>query len=76
MIQYHPDPEINEGVRRDRVAAEVFDVSIGYPVSMWTCPCGKSHSRGWLYTPGVYRCLWCGYVGTGGVIAPAPEGTP
>lgn len=72
-VQYHPDPEINEEVKRQAVEAEAFDLSIGYPPSWWMCPCGASHNRGHFYSIGVHRCLKCGYVGDGGVMAHTRE---
>jgi len=68
MIAYHPDPEMNEGIADDVLKAEIYDLSIGYPPRRWTCLCGRSHSRGHFMAIGQHRCLWCGYVGTGGVM--------
>lgn len=68
-IEYHPDPDINAGVAQDALDAERADLKAGYPPRRWTCPCGQSHSRGhFMGQIGVHRCLWCGYVGTGGVM--------
>lgn len=67
--QYHPDPEINAQVAKDALAAEMADLAAGFPARKWTCPqCGRHHSRGFFMTPGVHRCLYCGYVGEGGVM--------
>lgn len=69
LIAYHPDPEINAGVILDAIAAEVADLRAGYLPRRWKCPdCGRSHSRGHFMSIGVHRCLWCGYVGIGGVM--------
>ncbi len=74
-IVYHPDPVINEGVAADVLAAEVADLEAGYVPRRWTCPCGASHSRGHFISIGQHRCLFCGYVGTGGVMwDPQSEG--
>jgi hypothetical protein len=71
--QYHPDPEINAEVALERARGELLDIRAGYPVSRWTCPdCGRSHRRGFMPGSLAHRCLWCGYVGTGGFIEPAP----
>jgi hypothetical protein len=72
-IKYHPDPEINEQVVKDAVAAEVSDLAAGFPPRRWICQCGASHSRGWFMSEGVHRCLKCGYVGEGGVMVDAGE---
>jgi hypothetical protein len=71
--QYHPDKAINDEVKRDVIAAEVFDLSIGYPASWWRCPCGASHNRGHFQSIGVHRCLRCGYVGDDGIMAHSQE---
>lgn len=78
-VQYHPDPSINAGITTDVIQAEAVDLQAGYPPRRWTCPCGKSHSRGHFQAIGQHRCLGCGYVGTGGVMwdpktEPPPEG--
>jgi hypothetical protein len=62
-FDYHPDPEVDADVRADALAAEIFDLSIGYPPRWWTCRCGASHARGHFGAVGVHRCLRCGYVG-------------
>ena len=39
------------------------------------CPeCGASHGRGHFQVIGVHRCLGCGYVGDGGVMATPEDG--
>lgn len=68
MIAYHPDPEINREVAAQALLAETIDLQVGYPPRRWTCPCGKSHSRGHFNAIGIHRCLWCGYVGPEGVM--------
>lgn len=75
-IVYHPDPEINEGVRADALASEEADLKAGYPPRHWTCPCGATHSRGHFQSIGVHRCLGCGYVGVEGVmwLSTPPQG--
>jgi hypothetical protein len=65
---YHPDPTINAEIAADALAAETFDLSIGYPPRLWTCPCGATHGRGHFLSVGVHRCLTCGYYGTDGVM--------
>lgn len=75
-ICYHPDPDINAEVAREALEAEVIDLALGYQPRRWTCPCGKSHSRGHIPgSIGAHRCLFCGYVGSGGIML-APEGPP
>lgn len=72
VAAYHPDPAIAAEVAADVLAAEVADLAAGYPPRAWTCPdCGAEHSRGHFLTIGSHRCLRCGYVGTGGVMADA-----
>jgi len=67
---YHSDPVINEEINRDAAAAEAADLEAGYPPRWWKCPtCGTEHSRGHFQAIGVHRCLGCGYVGDGGVMA-------
>lgn len=56
----------------DTLAAEVADLAAGYPPRRWRCPCGREHSRGHVGAIGVHRCLWCGYMGSGGEMLP-PE---
>lgn len=69
MIVYHQDPEMNEGIAVDVLAAEIIDLQVGYAPRRWTCPdCGQSHSRGHFNAIGCHRCLSCGYTGTGGVM--------
>lgn len=70
-MAYHPDATINAEVAADALAAERADLAAGYPPRLWTCPRGHSHSRGHFGRVGVHRCLACGYVGTGGVMADA-----
>ena len=69
-MMYHPDPEIDAGVRADALEAEMFDLSVGYPARWWVCPtCEKAHRNGFTNGAfGVHRCLWCGYVGDGGTM--------
>jgi len=68
-IVYHPDPMINEAIRIETLDNEVNDLSNGYPPRHWCCPqCRRSHGRGHFLALGQHRCLWCGYVGTGGVM--------
>lgn len=80
VIQYHPDPSINAGITADAIQAEAADLQAGYAPRRWTCPCGKSHSRGHLQAIGQHRCLSCGYVGSGGVMwdpkTEIPPGAP
>lgn len=69
MLTYHPDPEINQEVSAEVLAAEVLDLASGMAPRRWTCPqCGNSHSRGHFMTIGQHRCLRCGYVGCDGVM--------
>lgn len=69
-IVYHPDPAINAEVEADAIEAEMADLVAGYPPSWWACPeCGHSHGRGHFGVVGSHRCLNCGYVGGGGVMA-------
>ena len=66
---YHPDPEINFEITHEAIAAEVADLKIGYPPRWWMCPeCGNQHQRGHFMAIGQHRCLWCGYIGTGGIM--------
>jgi hypothetical protein len=77
MINYHPDPAINEEVAQEALNAEVADLAAGMEPRRWTCPCGASHDRGHFQTIGVHRCLRCGYVGSGGVMwDPQSESAP
>lgn len=67
---YHPDHEIAAEVAADAIEAEAADLAAGYPPRAWECPdCGASHARGHFLAIGSHRCLGCGYVGTGGVMA-------
>lgn len=68
---YHPNAEINAGIAAEVLAAERFDLSIGYPPRAWICLCGTQHHRGHFGAVGVHRCLACGYVGTEGVMLDA-----
>jgi hypothetical protein len=74
MNAYHPDPEINESIELEMAESEFIDVRAGYPPRWWMCPCGASHNRGHFMSIGVHRCLKCGYVGGGGVMAETREG--
>lgn len=67
--RYHPDQEINAEIAVQAAEGEEFDVfTVGYPPRRWQCGCGASHDRGHYQSPGVHRCLRCGYVGTGGAL--------
>ena len=70
---YHPDPEINHGVTLDAIEAELSDLAAGYEPRWWMCQCGAMHHRGHFHIVGNHRCLTCGYVGTGGVMADTKE---
>lgn len=78
MLQYHPDPIINREVAQETLESEILDLKAGLNPRRWTCPCGKSHSRGHFYPIGIHRCLHCGYVGPDGIMwdpqAEAPPG--
>ena len=75
-FDYNPDPAIDAGLRRKANEAEAFDLSIGYPPRLWTCPCcSAAHSRGHFGSIGVHRCLRCGYSGDRGVLS-LPDGGP
>ena len=68
-MNYHPDAAINAEVAADALAAEVADLAVGFPPKLWLCECGAGHARGFFQSFGVHRCLRCGYVGPGGVLA-------
>lgn len=69
-VACHPDHEINAEIAASALEAERLDLAAGYPPRRWTCPeCETSHDRGHFQTIGVHRCLGCGYVGDGGVMA-------
>lgn len=74
MTVYHPDPVINTEVAADALEAEVADLAAGYPARRWRCECGAEHERGFFQSPGVHRCLACGYVGTGGIMLDDEKG--
>ena len=64
---YHPDPEIDAGIRADMLISERIDLAAGYPPRWFLCPqCGATHRRGWFMSQGMHRCLGCGYVCAGG----------
>jgi hypothetical protein len=65
---YHPDHEINEEVKREALAGEIFDLGSGMSPKRWRCECGAEHGRGHFGNIGAHRCLSCGYVGDGGVM--------
>ena len=68
-MNYHPDKEIEAEVAADALMAEAYDLGVGYPPRRWSCPdCTACHTRGHFGAIGVHRCLFCGYVGTGGVM--------
>jgi hypothetical protein len=70
-MTYHPDSEIDAGVRADALDAERADLAAGYPPRRWQCDCGAEHGRGHFQAVGVHRCLACGCVGTAGVMLDA-----
>lgn len=59
---WHPDPEIDAGVRADVAeAADIDDAVAREQKAGWFyCACGASHDRGPLNGVDVYRCLRCG----------------
>ncbi len=68
-MTYHPDPEINAEIEQMALDAERFDLAAGYPPRYWVCPdCGAGHRRGHFMAIGAHRCLFCGYIGTGGTM--------
>lgn len=75
LVAYHPDAEINAEIAEAALEAERLDLSAGYPPRLWTCPdCGAGHGRGHFQVIGVHRCLRCGYVGDGGIMATPEDG--
>jgi hypothetical protein len=55
---YHPDPEIDAGVREAAAEGARYDLSVG--MRCHCCPvCGWEHNRGWI-DGDIYRCLNCG----------------
>jgi hypothetical protein len=74
MSIYHPDPVINAEVAADALEAEVADLAAGYPPRRWRCECGAEHERGFFQSPGIHRCLACGYVGSGGIMLDGTDG--
>ena len=66
--RYHPDPEVNEELVALALENERVDLAAGFPPKFWRCECGAGHSRGHFQIVGVHRCMWCGYVGTGGTM--------
>lgn len=74
MNTYHPDPAINALVTEEANDAERANLAAGFPPSWWLCPdCGAKHNRGHFGNIGNHRCLNCGYVGGGGVMADSKE---
>lgn len=72
--QYHPDPEINALVEQEAAESERADIAAGFPPRWWLCPeCGATHNRGHFGVIGSHRCLRCGYVGGGGVMADSKQ---
>src|ERR1035438_5926630 len=54
-MTYHPDSEIDAGVRADALDAERADLAAGYPPRRWQCDCGAEHGRGHFQAVGVHR---------------------
>lgn len=73
---YHPESGIDREIAADALVGELADLAAGYAPKFWRCPeCGNGHGRGHFQAVGVHRCLYCGYVGTGGTMhTHRPEG--